>query len=128
MAQSELRELGKQKFTEVTQETGIEATDQFMVENIDQCFGGLWGRPGLTRRERRFLSLATVGTRGMDFEVKYHIRGALQSGDLSPAEMLEIILHVRQYAGWPSGSVMYRHFRQICADLDLEIPAPDTES
>jgi 4-carboxymuconolactone decarboxylase len=127
MADSERRALGKKMFSEVTQLPPIEATDQFIAENLDQCFAGLWGRPGLTRRERRFLSLATVAARGMDLEVQFHVRGALASGDLSPAEMLEVILHVRQYAGWPAGAVMYRHFRQLCAELELEVPEADDE-
>ena len=63
----------------------------------------------------------------MDLETQYHIRGALVSGDISPAEMLEIILHVRQYAGWPSGATMYRHFRTLCAELGLEVFEADDE-
>jgi 4-carboxymuconolactone decarboxylase len=86
---------------EVAQVPPFDPPDQFTATNIDQVFGALWSRPGLSRRERRFLSLAVVGSRGMDFEVITHIRGALQSGDVSVAEMVEIILHVAHYAGWP---------------------------
>ena len=127
MADSALRTRGKKMFSEVTQLPAMEAPDQFTAENLDQCFGGLWSRPGLSTRERRFLSLAIVAARGMDLEVQFHVRGALASGDITPAEMLEIILHVRQYAGWPSGAVMYRHFQQVCKELELEIPAADEE-
>lgn len=125
MADSESRARGKQIFSEVTQLDAIDATDQFMAENLDQCFAGLWGRPGLSRRERRFLSLATVAARGMDLETQFHVKGALESGDISAAEMMEIILHVRQYAGWPAGATMYRHYRQACAKLGLDVPPPD---
>jgi len=128
MADSERCARGKEIFSQVTQLPPLEANDQFMVENMEQCFGGLWDRPGLTIRERRFLSLATVAARGMDLETQFHVRGALASGDISPAEMLEIILHVRQYAGWPSGAVLYRHYQQVCAELGLEIPKPHEEA
>ncbi|MAG33947.1 MAG: hypothetical protein CL908_23960 [Deltaproteobacteria bacterium] len=127
MADSETRERGRQIFCEVTQVDPIDVTDQFTAENMDQCFAGLWGRAGLTRRERRFLSLATVAARGMDLETQFHVKGALASGDISSAEMMEIILHVRQYAGWPAGAVMYRHYRQACAELGLEVPPADGE-
>lgn len=53
MTESEIRKRGLEKFTEVTQVPAIEVTDQFVAENMDQCFGGLWDRPGLTQRERR---------------------------------------------------------------------------
>ncbi|NQZ95671.1 MAG: carboxymuconolactone decarboxylase family protein [Myxococcales bacterium] len=125
MADSELRAKGKQIFEDVTQVPAFEPSDPFTAANLDQCFGALWSRPGLTRRERRFLSLATVGARGMDQEVMFHVRGALKSGDISSAEMIEIILHVTQYAGWPCGAVMYRHYRDVCEDLGLEVPGPD---
>jgi len=125
MPDSETRAQGKQIFSEVTQLEPLEVEDQFMVENMDQCFAGLWGRPGLSRRERRFLSLATVAARGMDLETQFHVKGALASGDISAAEMMEIILHVRQYAGWPAGATLYRHYRAACAELGLEVPAAD---
>lgn len=127
MTDSDRRTRGKEKFSEVTQIPSLEVTDQFMAENMDQCFGGLWARPGISRRERRFLSLATVAARGMDPEVQFHVRGALASGDISAAEMMEIILHVRQYAGWPAGAVMYRHYRVACDELGLEVPEADEE-
>lgn len=125
MTESAIRKRGLEKFTEVTQVPAIEVADQFVAENMDQCFGALWDRPGLTRRERRFLSLASVGSRGLESETRFHVRGALVSGDISSEEMMEIILHVRQYAGWPAGATMYSCYRDACTELGLEVPAPD---
>jgi 4-carboxymuconolactone decarboxylase len=61
----------------------------------------------------------------MDSEAKTHIGGALRSGDLSPAEMMEVILHVAYYAGWPHAAALYRSYRALCAELGLEVPGPD---
>lgn len=119
------RNLARQKFEEVTQLPAIDVADQFVAETMDDCFAGLWGREGLSRRERRFLTLAIVAAGGMDPECRFHVRGALESGDLTPAEMIEVILQVRHYAGWPAGATLHRHLRTACEDLGLEIPPPD---
>lgn len=97
------RQRGIRKMQEVSQLPAIEPQDAFMAINIDQVFGDLWHRPGLSDRERRLLSIAVVGSRGLEFETRIHIGAALKAGDLDPGEMLEVILHVAHYAGWPSG-------------------------
>ena len=125
MEESDRRERGRRKLEEISQLPAPEADDVFAATTIDEVFGGLWQRPGLSDRDRRLLSLAIVGARGMDFEVSAHVGGALRTGDLSPAEMLEVILHVAYYAGWPCASVMYRRFRTLCDELGLEVPATE---
>ena len=127
MPESERRQRGKATFTEVTQLPSIEAADPFMAETLDECFGELWSRPGLSRRERRFLTLAMLAARGLDPEVEFHVRGAIASGDITPTEMIEIIMHVRQYGGWPAGAVLHRHLRPVCEDLGLEVPEPPAD-
>lgn len=124
---NERRERGKRKLEEIARVEATDPPDAFVATTIDQVFGELWQRPGLVDRDRRLLSLAIVAARGLEFEVRTHISGALQSGDVSPGEMLEVILHVATYAGWPSGSILYRSFRQVCAELGLEVPGLDEE-
>lgn len=121
------RARGLDKLAEIARVPAFEPQDAFMAASIDTVFGELWQRPGLPVRERRMLSLAVVGTRGLEFEIETHIRGALDSGDLGPAEVLELILQVAHYAGWPCGSVMYRRFRAVCSELGLDVPGLDEE-
>ena len=126
MADSDRRERGKRKLEQIAQLPAFDPVDDFTAATIDQVFGELWQRPGLSDRERRLLSLAIVGSRGMEFEARAHIGGALKTGDLSPAEMMEVILHVAHYAGWPCASVLYRTFRALCDELGLEVPGLDS--
>jgi 4-carboxymuconolactone decarboxylase len=125
MADDSRRERGKRKMEAISQVPAFDPPDVFTAATVDQVFGNLWQRPGLSDRERRLLSIAIVGARGLDFEARTHIRGALKTGDLSSAEMMEVILHVAHYAGWPHASVLYRSFRALCAELDLEVPGPE---
>lgn len=125
MSDESRRERGKQKLAAIAQVPAFDPPDAFTAATLDQVFGDLWQRPGLSDRERRLLSIAIVGARSMEFEAKTHIGGALKSGDVSPAEMMEVILHIAYYAGWPHAAVLYRCFRALCAELDLQVPGSE---
>ncbi len=69
-------------------------------------FGELWNRPGLGRRERRWVTLVCVGFDTDQQAMDDQVYAALNSGDMSLNEMLEFILHFAVYCGWPKGSRM----------------------
>ncbi|MFG2894478.1 carboxymuconolactone decarboxylase family protein [Streptomyces sp. NPDC048248] len=65
-------------------------------------FGDLWDRPGLSRRERRLVTLAVLAALGQDRpHAPLHIKAALESGDLSETELRETAVQIAYYAGWP---------------------------
>ena len=86
----------------------------------------VWSRPGLGRRERRWVTLVCVGfdtdQQAMDDEVY----AALESGDINVAEMLEFILHFAVYCGWPKGSrvegVVREQWSRIHTERGQEVP------
>jgi len=65
---SNRRARGIEKIEEIARMSAFDPQDAFAAATIDSVFGELWQRPGLPVRERRLLSLATVGTRGLEFE------------------------------------------------------------
>jgi 4-carboxymuconolactone decarboxylase len=73
----------------------------FRQAAIDVIFGQVWTRPGLTRRQRRWVSLTAAGLAGPGVGLSVHVYGALNSGDISVTEMGEFLLHFSCYAGWP---------------------------
>ena len=66
---------------------------------INYVFGHLWQRPGLTRRERRLITIPCVGVSDAIGPIWSHVTSALGSGDVSYEEMGEIITQFRAYAG-----------------------------
>lgn len=65
-------------------------------------FGDLWDRPGLSRRERRLITLTVLAVLGQDrVHAPLHINAALDSGDLTETELREVAVQVAYYAGWP---------------------------
>ncbi|MCV7405615.1 carboxymuconolactone decarboxylase family protein [Mycobacterium marseillense] len=71
---------------------------------IDFVFGEVWSRPGLSRRDRRFVTLACVAAADTQAPLEQHVHAALKSGDLTITEMRETVLHFAVYAGWPKAS------------------------
>jgi 4-carboxymuconolactone decarboxylase len=71
----------------------------FYAGILNFVFGHLWLRPGLTRRERRLITVACVGVSDAAIPIWSHVTSALAAGDLSYDEMQEVILQFSAYAG-----------------------------
>lgn len=69
-------------------------------------FGHVWMRPNLGRRERRFVTVACVGIDDAPIPIRSHVTSALDSGDITKAEMDELILHFAAYYGFPKGEAL----------------------
>jgi 4-carboxymuconolactone decarboxylase len=81
------------------------ALDPYTSQGVlDTVFGELWTRPGLTRKERRLITLTCAGNAASPSAIEGHLRGALESGDLTLEEVQEFILHFAFYAGWPKAA------------------------
>lgn len=78
-----------------------EPKNVYRQASMEVIFGEIWTRPGLTLRQRRWVSLAAAGWKGTAIAITAHVYGALKSGDLTLAEMDEFLLHFACYAGWP---------------------------
>jgi 4-carboxymuconolactone decarboxylase len=86
----------------------------------EYCWGKLWGRPGLDRRQRSMLNLAMISILNRPHELKAHIRGALTNG-LTPQEICEIFLQVAIYAGVPAAVDSFRIANECFAENGLKI-------
>jgi 4-carboxymuconolactone decarboxylase len=83
------------------------------------AWGEIWTRPGLGRRERSLVTLASLITGGHDTEIGMHVRAALTNG-LSRSEISEAIMHTALYAGLPAANSAFAIARDIFAELDEE--------
>jgi 4-carboxymuconolactone decarboxylase len=73
---------------------------------LNFVFGDMWKRPGLSRRDRRWITLACVGLDDTVVPVRSHVYSAMKSGDIAFDEMREMVLQFAAYAGWPKASFM----------------------
>lgn len=87
-------------------------------------FGQIWSRPGLSRRNRRWVTLTCVGAADAPRPIDDHVYAALNSGDMTVDELLEFVLHFAVYNGWPKAShlegVVRRQWARIQQDRGLE--------
>jgi 3-oxoadipate enol-lactonase/4-carboxymuconolactone decarboxylase len=81
------------------------------------AWGEIWTRPGLDRRTRSFLTIASLVTGGHEQELAMHVRAALTNG-LTRAEISEAILHTAIYAGVPAANSALAVARDTFARLD----------
>src|SRR3569833_618810 len=66
------------------------------------CWGYVWGRPGLEKKQRSLLNLGLLMALNRGPELAAHVRGARKNG-LSELEIREAILHCTIYCGVPAG-------------------------
>ena len=85
----------------------------------EYCWGAVWGREGLKRRDRSLLNLAMISILNRPHELKIHVKGALKNG-LSRDEIMETFLQVAIYAGVPAAVDSFRIAREAFAELEAE--------
>ncbi len=91
---------------------------------VEFNFGDIYSRPGLTLAQRELLSLASLVTiGGLDAQLRGHTRGALNVG-CTPTEILETVIHVVQYAGFPKALNAIRVVTDQLIDSGVELPEP----
>ena len=85
----------------------------------EYCWGAVWARDGLSRRDRSLLNIGMISALNRPHELKLHIKAALTNG-LSRTEIREAILQVAIYCGMPAGMDSTRIAREAFAELDAE--------
>ncbi len=95
---------GSTAFTEVMTTPPPADTSGPLTGLLDFVFADVWQRPVLSRRDRRFITLACVADADADRPLRDHVYAALNSGDLTFTEMQETVLHFAVYGGWPKAS------------------------
>ncbi len=64
-------------------------------------YGEVWERPGLSKRDRSLITVATLLALGRDKQLEGHLARALANG-VTQDEISELITHLAFYAGWPA--------------------------
>jgi 4-carboxymuconolactone decarboxylase len=84
---------------------------------LNFVFGDMWQRRGISRRDRRFLTLAQVGFDDTHVPVMSHVYSALKSRDVSIDQMREVVLQFAAHSGWPKGSFLQQMVDQQWARI-----------
>lgn len=67
----------------------------------DVLFGDVWERPGLSKRDRSLITVATLTALYRTDQLRGHLRRAQENG-VTRDEIAELITHLAFYSGWPT--------------------------
>ncbi len=86
----------------------------------DYVFAEVWTRPGLDRRSRFLIAIASAACEGGRPDVlDGYVRGALKLGELTLLELREAALHLAVYAGWSRGVALDAAVTRTASELGL---------
>lgn len=80
------------------------------------AWGEIWSRPGLDRKTRSCMVLATTIALGRWDEFRAHVHGAFNNG-LTRDELKEVIMQSAIYAGLPAANTAMHHAEEMLAEL-----------
>ena len=75
-------------------------------------YGDVWERPGLNKRDRSLITVATLCALGRSDQLTGHLQRALANG-VTREEIGELITHLAFYAGWPAAMTAGRIARKV---------------
>ncbi len=84
------------------------------------CFGAVWGREGLSKRDRSLLNIALLAAAGRAHALHHHVQAAITNG-ATREEIRETLVHVIPYAGFPAAFDAFE-----VAEGALDETAPDS--
>ncbi|MFH1627146.1 MAG: carboxymuconolactone decarboxylase family protein [Pseudomonadota bacterium] len=83
----------------------------------DVLFGDIWERPGLSKRDRSLITVATLVALYRTNELPFHLGRALENG-VTKDELIELITHLAFYAGWPNSMTAIMLAKDIFAKTE----------
>jgi 4-carboxymuconolactone decarboxylase len=117
---AERSRIGAQRQTELLGAPAHEPLTLLESSWRDYVFAEVWTRPGLDRRSRYFISIASaVCEGGRPDVVDGYIRGALTLEEITLLELREAALQLAIYAGWSRGVALDTAVTRVATDLRL---------
>ena len=77
----------------------------------------IWNRKRLSHKVRRMLVIAMTLAQGRWEEYRLHARAALESGDLTEADLKEVLLQAAIYCGVPAANTAFREARAVMDEM-----------
>lgn len=109
------REVLGDEYVDRAMESVTEFNEDLQQLVTEYCWGALWGREGLSRKQRSLNNLCILAVLNRGHELETHLRGALRNG-CTPDEIKGTLLQVAVYAGVPAGVDAFRIASRVLAE------------
>jgi 4-carboxymuconolactone decarboxylase len=91
---------------------------------VEFAYGDVYARPGLDYRQRQLVTIGALAAQGDTApQLRFHLDAALQVG-LSPVEIVEALIHIVPFAGFPRALNAVQAARQVFADRGITVEPP----
>lgn len=84
---------------------------------VEHLFGQIWSRPGLKTRDRSLITVAALTVLGRERQLRTHLMAALKAG-LTRDELVEVMIHLAYYGGWPVAMTGLVIANEVFAEAD----------
>ncbi|MFC9835322.1 carboxymuconolactone decarboxylase family protein [Rhodococcus sp. NPDC127530] len=102
-----MSELMGADYVEKKDETRNEFNDVIHDYSIEVCFGRVWARDGIDRKQRSIVNIAMLTALNRPAQLAHHVEGALTNG-CTVAEIKEVLLQAAVYCGLPAAGEAFR--------------------
>jgi len=89
-----------------------EVAPQLAELSANVLFGDVWERPGLSKRDRSLITVASLIALYRTDQLRGHLRRALDNG-VTREEIGEVITHMAFYSGWPTAANAAQVAKQV---------------
>jgi 4-carboxymuconolactone decarboxylase len=91
----------------------VRGTVPKMIEVAEQViYGDIWERPGLSKRDRSLIVIASLISTYRPEQFRGHLARALDNG-VTKDEIAEVITHLAFYSGWPASMTAANIAREV---------------
>jgi len=87
---------------------------------LEQLFAEVWTRETLPIRDRRLVLLGIIGALGEKDTFQIQVKAALKNGELTPAQVREVLITLANYAGYPRAAGQVVATEQTIAAFEKE--------
>jgi 4-carboxymuconolactone decarboxylase len=101
-----------------------DAPGDFFGITVEHLFAEVWSRNVLSVKERRLLLLGLLVGQGFDDVIGLQVDAALRTGELTTAELREVVIFLTHYAGWPRGAKLNSQVEELIARVADEQRGP----
>lgn len=122
----ERRERGIEKLKEVYAGDVVvppEGIVPFSDVMIEQLFAEVWTRGELSVRDRRLLLMGAIAAMGERDAWLVQVRSAIKNGELSIAQMHEVLIQLAPYAGYPRLAGLVPQTLALLGELQGQAPS-----
>ena len=91
--------------------------DELLAIGVDNVFGRLWSREGLSRRDRSLVTMGILIALRANDEFESHVRIGLRNG-LTEDEIAEVIYHSSGYTGFPNANTAMKVAKKVIEGPD----------